>query len=157
MWGHDRCGGKGRLATKINLTFFVGIEVLNFKHPQISKKCSVKDTNIFDNYKASEKIPKVFYKPFVYVSKKRSHFADPGKRHISTFWKKGQNIRFLDFHWFWQKKGWTFIWHLRLFESTFHSCTKVHCLRTKICWSIQFHIVKKKKTFKKPLSQNGLF
>ncbi len=31
------------------------------------------------------------------------------------------------------------LWHLLLFDSTFRSCTKVHFLRTKVCWSIQFH------------------
>ncbi len=77
------------------------------------------------------------------MSEKRSHFSDPRKQDIATFWKKGQNILFLDFHWFWQKKGRTFMWHLLLFDSTFHSCIKAHCLRTKICWSIEFHIVKK--------------
>ncbi len=37
----------------------------------------------------------------VYLSEKRSHFADPGKQDIATFWKKCQNIRFSDFDRFW--------------------------------------------------------
>ncbi len=32
MGGHDRFEGRGRLGTKINITFFVGVEVLNIFH-----------------------------------------------------------------------------------------------------------------------------
>ncbi len=31
----------------------------------------------------------------------------------------------------------------RCFDNTFRFCTKVRCLRIKICWNIQFHVVKK--------------
>ncbi len=45
-----------------------------------------------------------------------------------------------------------------LFNSTFHSCTKVYCSRTKICWSIQFYIVKKfTKILKSHFLKKGFF
>ncbi len=55
-------------------------------------------------------------------------------------------VKISDFHIFINSdrtKSRTFTGHLLLFDSTFCSCTKVHSLRTKICWSIKFHIVKK--------------
>ncbi len=47
MGGHDRFEwrGGGRLATKINITFFVGIEVLNIFYLTIFSK----KNNIFHN------------------------------------------------------------------------------------------------------------
>ncbi len=50
MGGHDRFEGRGASGTKINITFFVGIDVLNIFHlTKFSKK-----NNIFQNN--SEKV-----------------------------------------------------------------------------------------------------
>ncbi len=44
------------------------------------------------------------------------------------------------------------------FDSTFRSCTKAHCLSTKIWWSIQFHIVKNiTKILKSHFLKNDFF
>ncbi len=40
--GHDRFEGRGRQATKINITFFVGIDVLNIFHKTIFFKVTAK-------------------------------------------------------------------------------------------------------------------
>ncbi len=41
MGGHDRFEGRGRLATKINTIFFVGIDVLNIFHLTIFLKKTI--------------------------------------------------------------------------------------------------------------------
>ncbi len=79
---------------------------------------------------------------------KGSYFVDPGKPEINTFWGEGQISDFQIFIDSVKKK--------RLLFDRFCSRTKAHCLRTTICWSIKFHIVKKNyQNFKKAFSQKG--
>ncbi len=50
VWKHDRFEGRGRLGTKINVTFFVGIDVLNILHLTTFSKKTIFSKITVKNY-----------------------------------------------------------------------------------------------------------
>ncbi len=55
------------------------------------------------------------------------------------------------------EKVWTFLDHILRSDCIFHSRTKTHCLRTKLCWHMRFHIAKKLLFSQKGLFSNSIF